>query len=69
VTRGERDLHVESLRASLLQARAAMTAKPCDATLRVVERLRGDLVVALNARSGEERRRADNARRRKERSG
>jgi hypothetical protein len=51
VTREERDLRVESLRVTLRQARETLTAEPTDANLRVVERLREDLVEALKERS------------------
>jgi hypothetical protein len=68
VTTAERDQEIASLRTRLTAARAVLTAEPTDANLRVVERLRGDLVAALNARNGAEMRRAQGARRR-ERSG
>jgi hypothetical protein len=67
VTSAERDLRIESLRADLAAARAALTADPTDANLRVVERLREELVVALNARNGAEMRRAQGVRKRERR--
>jgi hypothetical protein len=67
VTAVERDQEIASLRTRLTAARAVLTAEPNDANLRVVERLRGDLVVALNARNGAERRRAQGVRKRERR--
>jgi len=67
VTTAERDQEIASLRTRLTAARQVLVAEPTDANLRVVERLRGELVVALNARNGAERRRAQGARKRERR--
>ena len=64
----DRDLRIESLRATLQQARETLTAKPCDAALRLVERLRGELVAAIRGREARDRQR-ERAARRKERGG